>query len=160
MSDANPKGTTDEDTDAEPLWNDDDDTTDDDGGYEIEDTADTSTATDPGRNAEPKRVELQFPGGREFGVYRHLRHRSDDQTIVFLGSFGGGYQAWAIDINAAGEILETEVIGHASDEGRAAGMCEYWLDANPKGILGDSVDPTGGGGGGALSNLKQMFGGN
>jgi len=155
MSDANPKGQPDETTDPEPSIDTD---TDD---YAIEDTADTSTATDAGRDAEPKRVALQFPAGREFGVYKHLRHRSDDQTIVFLGSFGDGYQAWAIDIDASGDILATEEIGHATDEGRAAGMCEYWLDANPKGILGESADPTsgGGGGGGALDALAGLFGG-
>jgi len=113
---------------------------------------------------EPKRVALQFPADRELGVYKHLRHRGDDETIVLLSAFGSGYQAIAYDINAEGEVLDFDIIGHAPDEGRAAGMCEYWLDQNPKGILGqaDGDAPAiggDGGGGGALSGLKSMFGG-
>lgn len=151
MNDANPKGSTDENGDVE---------------YEITDTVDSDDDSGS-RGSEPRRVELQFPSGKEFGVYEHMRHRGDDETIVLLSSFGDGYQALAYDIDAAGQILDMEVIGHAADEGRAAGMCEYWLSANPKGILGDGGDtptPTvdtdvGGGGGGFMARLTNMFGG-
>lgn len=155
MSDANPKGESPQTTDPQPHSDDD---------YEIKETADTTTGTEPERGGEPKRVALQFPEGRELGVYKHLRHRGDDETIVLLSAFGSGYQAIAYDINAEGDILDIEIIGHASDEGRAAGMCEYWLKQNPKGILGqaDGDAPAvggAGGGGGIKETITGLFGG-
>lgn len=152
MSDANPKGETPETTDPQA---------DSDDDYQIEETADTSTATDAERGGEPKRVALQFPEGRELGVYKHLRHRGGDETVVLITAFGDGYQTLAYDISADGEILETEMVGSgfAPDEAHAISMCKYWLEQNPKGILGQADGGDGGEGGGALSGLTSMFGG-
>jgi len=60
--------------------------------------------------------------------------------------FGRGYQALAVDVDKAGEILETEVIGDAEDYQSIDSMCEYWVNQHPKGILGgDESDDAGGG---------------
>lgn len=80
------------------------------------------------------------------------RYRNGDETAILLGSLGDGYQALAVEINASGEILATEEIGHAEDRQKAEGMCQYWRDQNPKGILGGAED-----GGGLLDSLG--FGG-
>lgn len=85
------------------------------------------------------------------GVYEEQRHRNGDVTVVLLMAFGDGYQALALDVDAGGQLLEVEEIGDAEDDARAASMVEYWLDANPDGVLG------GGGGGGVLDALG--FGG-
>lgn len=112
----------------------------------------------PPASREPKRVELDLPN--ELGVYDSIRHRNGDETFLFLSEFGDGYQALAFDINTSGEILETEIVGHAESDDRAVGICEYWLQANPDGVLGASENPNAGsgGGGGVLENLKDMFG--
>jgi len=86
-----------------------------------------------------------YAGGIE--VYDLYRHRvNGDETIVLLSSFGRGYQALAIDVDKAGEILATEEIGDAADREQVEHMCEYWLDANPKGVLGAADDDDSGGG--------------
>lgn len=88
-------------------------------------------------------------------VYDRNVHRiNGDETIVILSSFARGYQAFALDVDKAGEILETEIIGDAEDRQRAESMCEYWVQQNPKGILGSGEDD---GGGGFLASLG--FGG-
>jgi len=76
------------------------------------------------------------------------RYRNGDETAILLGSLGDGYQALAVESNASGEILATEEIGHAEDRQKAEGMCQYWRDQNPKGILGGADD-----GGGFLDSL-------
>ena len=108
----------------------------------------------PGERPEPRRVELDMPA--ELGVYDRQRHRNGDETILILSAFGEGWQAIAFDSNAAGEILESEIVGHAPTEKRAVGMCEYWLQANPKGVLGPTNDESGGG---PLQQLQQLLGG-
>jgi len=113
----------------------------------------------PPTDREPKRVELDLPD--ELGVYDSIRHRNGDETFLLLSEFGDGYQALAFDINAGGEILETEIVGHAETDDRAVGVCEFWLQANPDGVLGASENPNAGSsdGGSVLDNLKSMFGG-
>jgi len=116
-------------------------------------------APDRGRG-EPKRIELDAPDG--LGVYHRIRHRGGDQTVVLLLNINDGWQAVALDVAPDGEILATEDIGHAESEDRATGVCEYWLQTNPGGILGESEDPgMGGSGGGLLSgfDLGGLFGG-
>lgn len=107
---------------------------------------------------EPRRVELELPD--ELGVYDSIRHRNGDETFLFLSSFGEGYQALAYDINAAGEILETEIVGHAKREERAVSMCEYWMQANDGGVLGATENPNAGSGGeNIVDKIGAMFGG-
>jgi hypothetical protein len=117
-------------------------------------------APDRGRG-EPKRIELDAPEG--IGVYHRIRHRGGDQTLVLLLNSNGGWQALALDVGPDGETLATETIGHAESEDRATCVCEYWLQTNPGGILGESDDAGLGGGsdGGLLSNfdLGGLFGG-
>lgn len=89
-------------------------------------------------------------------IYDLNRHRvNGDETVVVLSSFGRGYQAYALDVDKAGEILEVEVIGDAEDRQRAESMCEFWVQQNPKGIMGASEgdDESGGGLGEFLGNL-------
>lgn len=78
-------------------------------------------------------------------VYDHQRHRNGDETALVLCEFGGGYQALAMDVDAGGQLLELEEIGDAQDRETAVGMCEYWLQQNPEGILGADPDADGGG---------------
>lgn len=72
----------------------------------------------------------------DVGIYDYQRHRNGDVTALLLCSFNDGWQAFAFDVDAGGDILETEVVGHATENSRALGMCEYWLQQNPDGILG------------------------
>lgn len=81
------------------------------------------------------------------------RHRNGDETAVLLLTFGGGYQAIALDVDAGGQLLEVETIGDSTDREKAVGMLEYWLEQNPKGVLGAPDDD----GGGFLAKLG--FGG-
>lgn len=108
---------------------------------------------------EPRRVELDMPA--ELGVYDRQRHRNGDETLLILSAFGKGWQAIAFDVDAGGQILETEIVGNVPTEKRAVGMCEYWMQANPNGVLGATEDPNGNGNGngGALAQLQQLLGG-
>lgn len=81
-------------------------------------------------------------------IHALQRHRNGDVTAVLLCPFGGGYQALALDVDAGGQLLEVEEIGDAEDEQTAIGMCEYWGDQNPGGILGAEGD-----GGGILDSV-------
>jgi hypothetical protein len=74
----------------------------------------------------------------QIGVYDLQRHRNGDETVILLASFGGGYQALAMDVDAGGQILELEEIGDAEDDARVASQVEYWLDQNPDGVLGSA----------------------
>ena len=87
-------------------------------------------------------------------LYHHQRHRNGDETAVLLCRFGNGYQALAFDVDAGGQLLEIDEIGDSPDREKAVGMCEYWLQQNPQGVLGGAPDD---GGGGVLSKLG--FGG-
>ena len=73
-------------------------------------------------------------------VRDHQRHRNGDETIVLMLSLADGYQAIALEADAGGQLLETEEIGDAEDRETAIGMCQYWIQQNPKGILGESQD--------------------
>lgn len=81
-------------------------------------------------------------------LYHLQRHRNGDVTAVLLLSFGSGHQALALDVDAGGQILETEEIGDNPDRDKAVGMIEYWLDQHPEGILGGAPE-----GGGLLARL-------
>jgi hypothetical protein len=88
-------------------------------------------------------------------LYHHQRHRNGDETAVLVTSFGEGYQALAFDVDAGGQLLEVEEIGHSPDEQKATGMVEYWLEQHPNGVWGgDGSD-----GGGLGAKLSAMFGG-
>lgn len=89
----------------------------------------------------------------DVGVYEYQRHRNGDVTVLLLCSFADGWQALAFDVAEDGEVLETEVVGHATEHSRAIGMCEYWTQQHPKGLLGGDPDD----GGGILAKLG--FGG-
>lgn len=82
-------------------------------------------------------------------LYDLQRHRNGDETAVLLLSFGSGYQAIALDVDAGGQLLEVERIGDSPDHEKAVGMVEYWLEQNPKGVLGVDGDA----GGGILAKL-------
>jgi len=106
---------------------------------------------------EPRRVELDMPA--ELGVYDRQRHRNGDETLLILSAFGKGWQAIAFDVDAGGQILETEIVGSVPTERRAVGMCEYWLKANPNGVLGATEEPHGSDNGGLLAQMQNLFGG-
>lgn len=76
-------------------------------------------------------------------IYQTQRHRNGDETAVLLTAFGEGWQAIAVDVAGDGEILDLEIIGHAGDETRAVGMCEYWLEQHPDGVLGGAPEGEG-----------------
>ena len=73
-------------------------------------------------------------------VNHHQRHRNGDETLVLLLSLADGYQAIALEADAGGQLLETEAIGDAEDRETAIGMCKYWTQQHPKGILGPADD--------------------
>lgn len=79
----------------------------------------------------------------DIGIYDYQRHRNGDVTALLLCSFADGWQGLALEVDSAGEVLETEVIGHAEDPKRAFHMCEYWNQQNPKGILGGEPEEEG-----------------
>ncbi|MFW5956337.1 MAG: hypothetical protein ACOCQY_02925 [Halorhabdus sp.] len=81
-------------------------------------------------------------------LYHDQRHRNGDQTAVLLLSFGSGFQAIALDVDAGGQLLEVKEIGDSPDREKAVGMLEYWLQQNPEGILGGTP-----GGDGLLAKL-------
>lgn len=91
----------------------------------------------------------------DLGVYDIQRHRNGDVTVLVLSSFAGGWQALAMDINRDGEVLETEIVGCTQEHSRAVGMCEYWLQQNPKGLLGGEPDEPEG----LMAKLGVLFGG-
>lgn len=99
------------------------------------------------------RTDVTDDAGELFEVYDHQRHRNGDETLVVLGTLANGYQGLAVEVDAGGQVLETEEIGDSDDREKAVGMLEYWLDQNPKGILGG--EPADGGGG----FLDSVFGG-
>ena len=108
------------------------------------------------RPADQQRAQAREHGGPDADdlveIYDLNRHRvNGDETIVLLSAFGRGYQALAIDVDKAGEILATEEIGDADDRQRAESMCRYWVQQHPKGILGG--DESEGDGGGLMSKL-------
>jgi hypothetical protein len=111
-----------------------------------------STDSDSEENVG-EQVDIDLEPGEY--VFETQRHRNGDETAVLLTSFAGGWQALAIDIADDGSILDLEEIGTSDDRGRAVGMCEYWLQQNPDGILGSSAD-----GGGLGGQIRDMFGGN
>lgn len=89
-------------------------------------------------------------------LYNLQRHRNGDETAVLVCTFGNGYQVLAFDVDAGGQLLDVETVGDTTDEDKAVGMAEYWLDQNPEGVLGAGADDDGGflaslglGGGGA-----------
>lgn len=84
-------------------------------------------------------------------LFDQQRHRNGDETAVLLCEFGGGYQAIAFDVDAGGQLLETEVIGDAEEYDTAKGMIKYWLQQNPDGVLGGSTENGGW--------LARLFGG-
>lgn len=107
---------------------------------------------------------LTGPTNREYDpidLFEHIVHRTNgDETAVLLTSFGDGYQVIAIDVDVDGQLLATEEVGSIDDGDRqtAEGMAEYWVQQNPKGILGASADEDTGGEG-FLAKLAGMFGG-
>lgn len=80
----------------------------------------------------------------DIGIYDYNRHRNGDVTVLLLCSFNDGFQAFALDIAPDGEILETDIVGHATNNSRAIGMCEYWTQQHEKGILGGEPADEGG----------------
>lgn len=108
----------------------------------------TETMSEPEPTTDEASGALRGPNEYDpVEVFDLNRHRiNGDETIVLLSSFGRGYQALAYDIDKAGEILDTEIIGDAEDRERAENMCQYWIDANPKGILGTEGDDEDSGG--------------
>jgi len=81
-------------------------------------------------------------------IHALQRHRNGDVTAVLLCPFTDGYQALALDVDAGGQLLEVEEIGDAEDRETAVGMCKYWGDQHPDGVLGG-----GDGGGGLLDGV-------
>lgn len=79
----------------------------------------------------------------DVGVYEYQRHRNGDVTVLLLCSFADGWQAFALDCASDGEVLESEIVGHATEHSRAVGMCEFWVQQNPDGILGGEPDDEG-----------------
>jgi len=70
-------------------------------------------------------------------LYDLNRHRvNGDETAVILSSFGRGFQALAVDVDKAGEILAVEEIGDAETKQEIESMCNYWTKQHPKGVLG------------------------
>lgn len=112
---------------------------------------DDSTALEPYDDpSPPEPAGGAMSGPNEYDpveIFDHMRHRTNgDETIVLLTQFAKGYQAIAVDVDRAGALLETEVIGDCLDDRQTAeGMCKYWIDANPKGVLGASGDDDSGG---------------
>lgn len=78
-------------------------------------------------------------------AYEIMRHRNGDETAVLLTAFGDGWQVLVVEVAADGEVLETEALGHTDDSAKAAGMAEYWVHQNPKGLLGAVDDEDSGG---------------
>lgn len=112
--------------------------TDDDSGDEHDES---DASGDSGRDQRHTvEVDLDTDG---VGVYDLQRHRGGDETAVLLSKLGDGFQALAMDVAADGQVLEVEIIGEAQDDGRAASMCEYWLNQNPKGVLGGEPESSG-----------------
>lgn len=104
-------------------------------------------------DTQTRTVELEMSG--EIDCYDRIRHRSNgDETLVILSAFTGGYQAYAVDVSHSGELLAIEEIGDAPDEGRAVGMCDYWLQNNPNGVLGGEDEQ-----GGLFGGFDGLFGG-
>lgn len=119
---------------------------------ETSDTTDTTEAQpddsteDSGAMRGPSEYDV-------FEVIDHERFRNGDETIVVMSSFSEGYQVYAMEVNASGDILALEEIGSDETERDARGMAKFWLKQNPNGILGASEDDDGGG------MLDGLFGG-
>lgn len=113
--------------------------------------SDTNTATDQRSGAMTGPQDDAYD---PIELYDQQRHRNHDETAILLTDFADGHQAIAIETDGGGHILETEVIGDDPDRDRVESMIHYWLQQNPKGILGGGGD--GGGGGGLLDGA---FGG-
>ena len=96
----------------------------------------------------------------ELGVYQVQKHTNGDVTILELSSFAGGWQIVAKEVDRQGELLAVEQVGSCADQTRAIGMCEYSLDANPKGVLGPGPAGDEEGGGGVMQQIMGMFGAN
>lgn len=90
----------------------------------------------------------------DIGIYDFVRHRNGDVTAILLCSFADGWQGLALEVDSAGEVLETEVIGYAQDPKKAFHMCEYWNQQNPKGILGGEPESQG-----VMATIRGVFGG-
>jgi len=74
---------------------------------------------------------------------------------VLLCGFSEGYQALAFDVDADGRLLELEEVGDAPTYKRAVGICEFWLQQHPKGLLGPGP---GGDSDGLLGGLGELVG--
>jgi len=102
----------------------------DDVFSDLEDSPETDAHAAAGSRADAPGVE----------TYHTQRHRNGDETAVLLCPFAEGYQVLALDVDAGGQVLETETIGDSPDREKAVGMAEYWLDQNPEGIYGGGDD--------------------
>jgi len=89
----------------------------------------------------PHDETIQIDDGAE--LYDLLRHRNGDETAVLLLGFGGGWQVLALDVDAGGQLLDTELVGSNQDRSKAVGMAAYWTDQNPEGVLGGADDSDG-----------------
>lgn len=110
------------------------DTDTDDAISDLEDSPDTDAHAAAG-----PRDDLAWT----LEVYEYQRHRNGDETALLLSSFAEGWQVLAVDVDAGGQVLETEVVGDSPDREKAVGMAEYWLDQNPDGIFGGGEDEAG-----------------
>lgn len=118
-----------------------------------DDSTDTPNSVEAlGDNIDPS--DIWDTDNEDVGIYEYQRHRNGDVTVLLLCSFADGWQAFAFDVDSAGEVLETEIVGHATEHSRAIGMCEYWVQQHPDGILGGTPEDDG-----FLSGLKRMLGG-
>lgn len=97
--------------------------------------SDTERETEANLDAEGIDDEtVRIDDGAE--LYDLQRHRNGDETALLLLGFGGGYQVLALDVNAGGQVLETDSVGSSEERSKAVGMAEYWLEQNPEGVMG------------------------
>jgi len=110
-------------------------------GDDESDRPDKQPADDDTEAEVTHRFELQMDAPA--AVFDITRHRNGDVTAVVLLDLADGYQALGVDVDGEGEILATEEIGSDQEESGIASMCKYWVDQNPKGIVG--AEDAGGG---------------
>jgi len=64
-------------------------------------------------------------------------HQNDDETHVVALDVGETSLAMAVDVDGAGDVLESELIASTVTDDEAVERARRWIDDNPKGIQGD-----------------------
>lgn len=66
-------------------------------------------------------------------------HKNDDETFVYVVDVGGTYLASAVDTDADGNVLASEIVATSLTRDEAIERADRWCEKNPKGVKGDGA---------------------